>query len=265
MFGEYRPEGTERLELCSDGITFPTNCDINERNRLSLIFFYIGNIVIGVGAASLYTVGPSYIDDIVQPKYVSIHLGFFLAMAVLGPALGFGVGAGFLSIYVDFWIDTDLFPGTPGYVGAWWLCFLLSTVLCWLLAVPLLMFPKLLPDSHLVRAEREKEMAQKRRIKKWSEKQDESAENVTMTTKIISFPQYIFQVLTTPSWIFITAALSFSTFSVSGFTAFAPKYYETQFSLPPSLASLAAGLVGMCMVKGVVNGGPQSTALIFCF
>ena len=240
MFGEYQFGGrNETLESCLDGIDFAPDCEVTGSNRYSLVFFYAGNILIGVGAAALFTVGPSYIDDIVRPKYTSIHLGVFSTWAVFGPALGFGLGAAFLSIYVDFWVATDLTPSDPGWVGAWWLCFLFSAVMSWLLAVPFLMFPKLLPDSHLVKAEREKEMAQKYR-----KNRDTSAEDASFVTKIKSFPLHVLQVLTTPSWLFITLAISFSAFAVNGVVAFVPKFYETQFSLTASIASVVAG--GVC-------------------
>ena len=91
---------------------------------------------------------------------MSFHLGFFYAFSILGPALGFGLGAAFLSIYVDFWEETSLELTDPAYVGAWWLCFLFGCVLSWIIAIPFLMFPRLLPDSHLVKEERQKQMAQ---------------------------------------------------------------------------------------------------------
>lgn len=249
VFGNYAisGEGSERLESCADGIDFSPDCDISDRNRYSLVFFYIGNILIGVGAAALFTVGPSYIDDIVRPKYIYIHLGMFFTWAILGPALGFGLGAAFLSIYVDPWVETELTPRDPGWVGAWWLCFLFSAVLSWILSVPFLMFPKLLPNSHLVKAEREKEMAQKYG-------RDSSAENAKFVSKVTSFPRHMLQVLKTPSWIFITIAISFSAFVVTGVTAFAPKFYETQFSLTAALASVSAGSVGKYMWPPCMHG-----------
>ncbi len=44
--------------------------------------------MIGVGAAPLFTVGVAYLDDIVLPKYVTIHLGIFYAFSIIGPAIG---------------------------------------------------------------------------------------------------------------------------------------------------------------------------------
>ena len=180
-------------------------------------------------------------DDIVRPKYVSIHLGLFYTFSVVGPAIGYGLGGAFLSIYVDPWRETNLEPSDPGWVGAWWIGFLFSAVMSWLIAIPFLMYPRLLPDSHVVREERNKEMAQKYE----GRDRDKSAvEEVDFATKVKTFPQHLKQVVKTPSWVFITIAICSELLVVSGVASFAPKYLESQFGLTSSSASLIAGAIG---------------------
>ena len=191
-----------------------------------------------MGAAPLFTVGTAYLDDIVRPKHVPIHLGLAYLLTVVGPALGYGLGGAFLSIYVDPWLETDLQPEDPGWVGAWWLCFIFSAVVSWLLAIPFLLFPRLLPDSHLVKKERELEMAQKYKGK-YGLKED-----TDLITKLKSFPYHLKQVVMTLSWWFITAAICSSIIVLSGMVSFAPKYLESQFTLTASSASLISGGVG---------------------
>ena len=242
VFGSYANSDainrtSDRLESCSDDTDFTPDCQVTGSNQNALIFFYIANILMGIGAAPLFTIGPSCIDDFVRPKFVSIHLGLFFMWAILGPALGFGLGSAFLTVYVDFWEGTELRPSDPSWVGAWWLCFLFAAVISWIQAIPFLMFPKLLPDSHLVKAEREKEMAKKY----FKKDRDESIENKNFVTKFVSFPLHLAQILCTPSWMFITIGICFSAFALEGLSAFGPKYYETQFSLTASFASLITG------------------------
>ena len=240
IFGQYKDGiGTNQsFELCDSLANSTLNCDDSAGNTFALAFFYIGNILIGVGAAPLFTVGTSYLDEIVHPKYVSIHLGIFYVCTLIGPAIGYGLGGLFLSLYVDPWVETNLEPSDPGWVGAWWISFIFSGVLSWLLAIPFLMFPKLLPDSLLVKQERAKEMAQK------YEGQD-STNEVDLATKLKTFPQHLKLVLKTPSWVFMTIALCFSIAVISGISSFGPKYFESQFNLTASMASLLTGLVGM--------------------
>ena len=241
IFGHYEVNAGsgEKFESCDAEFDLSSKC--TSANIFALVFFFIGNMFIGIGAASLFTVGLSYLDDIVHPKYVTIHIGVFLSFTVVGPALGFGFGGLFLSIYVDPWVETELEPTDPGWVGAWWMCFILSGILSWLCAIPFLMFPKLLPDSHLIKAERIKEMAQKYTGK------DSLLEEIDFGTKVKSFPQHLKQVIKTPSWLFITIAVCFSTLIISGLTSFGPKYIESQFDLTASRASLITGAVGTYM------------------
>lgn len=239
VFGPYEESSannTEQVEVCQSEGEFPSDCDAG--NNFALVFFFLGNILIGIGAAPLFTIGTSYLDDIVSPKYVTIHLGIFFAFTVIGPAIGYALGGAFLSIYVDPWETTMLEPSHPRWVGAWWMCFIFSGIVSWLFAIPFLMFPKLLPDSSLVKAERMKEMAQK------YDGKDSGVEEVDLAMKVKSFPRHLKQVIKTPSWIFITAAICFSSLVVSGVASFAPKYLESQFGLTASRASLIAGGIG---------------------
>ena len=258
MFGAYSVSttGSTRTDVCNalslqqvispqgpaNNITDATQCNMDTSDGYSLVFFFIGNILIGLGATPLFTIGPSYVDDIVKPKYVSFHLGIFYAMAILGPALGFGIGAGFLSIYVDFWESTSLEPTDPAFVGAWWLCFLFSCVISWIIAIPFLMFPRHLPDSHLVKEERQKQMAQT-----YKEQSAIEEENSSLLKKLLSLPHHFCQIFMTLTWVFITIAVSFSAYVVSGVSVFTPSYYQAQFNLTAATASIATGAV--CKLK----------------
>lgn len=237
LFGAYRAEvgGTE-VELCDADSHFPPDC--SSANNTPLFMFFLGNILIGIGASPLFTVGTGYLDDIIHPKYVSIHLGVFYAFSVIGPAIGYGLGGAFLSVYVDPWMDTSLKTTDPAWVGAWWLCFVVAAVFSWIFAVPFLIFPKFLPDSAEIKRVRQKEMAQ------IYEGTDRGLDEVDLVTKVKTFPRHLKQVLITPSLVFITMAVSFSTLVVAGVVSFAPKYLEAQFNLTAGNASITVGAIG---------------------
>ena len=190
----------------------------------------------GFGAAPLFTIGTTFIDDIVHPKYVSIHIGLFYLCSIIGPAIGLGIAAGFLTLYVDPWRETELDLFLPSWVGAWWLCFIIGAGLSFITAIPFLMFPKYLPDSHLVRIERRKEMAK-------SHAGGIASERGNFKESIKSFPHNFCQVMMNPSFIFITLGIVTSLFIIGGFLAFGVKFYEVQFYFNSSFASiLSAGL-----------------------
>ena len=238
VFGPYQVGSNTKAQLESCDAEADLSSECTSTNSFALAFFFVGNILIGVGAASLFTIGTSYLDDIVRPKHVSIHIGVAYLLTVVGPALGFGLGGVFLDVYVDPWLETNLEPTDPGWVGAWWLCFIFSGVLSWIVAIPFFMFPRLLPDSHLVKKEREQEMAKKYKGRYGSR------ENTDLFTKLKTFPKELKQILTTLTWICITASVCSTVIVVSGMIAFAPKYVESQFTLTASSASLIIGAVG---------------------
>lgn len=164
-------------------------------------------------------------------------------LSIVGPALGYALGGPFLSIYVDPWQDTHLTPNDPGWVGAWWLCFIFCGIVSLIIAIPFFCYPRLLPSSDEVRKEREKEMAKRcvTRDSKCRESQGRK-DQIKDVIKIFFFD--IRRIVTNPTWIFMTLAIASSVLVVSGFASFGPKYVETQFGLSASVASLTIGAVG---------------------
>ena len=110
LFNNYKPaeNETEALsyELCSD--VDSNSSDSSSFHGWAYSFFFVGQLVIGVGTTPLYTVGISYLDELVLPKYLSIHLSVVYMVSTFGPALGFGLGGAFLSIYIDPWKDPGM-------------------------------------------------------------------------------------------------------------------------------------------------------------
>lgn len=236
IFGEYKVgSGAQlRLESCDTGEIFLSSC--SSANDIAYALFILGNILIGIGASPLFTIGTSFIDDIVHPKFVSLHLGFFYMTAVVGPAIGYGLGGAFLSIYVDPWRSTHLTETDPGWVGAWWLCFIFCGILSVLLAVPFLMYPRRLKDSHLVQEARKLEMAEKYKSKYVHE------ESFLVQLKV--FPKHLEKLFRNASYLFVTIAISVLFFSLDGMVAFGPKYIESVYTIPASTASILVGAVG---------------------
>ena len=236
LFGNYEVGSNInlRLESCVDGNDHLPDCD--PANSVAYACFILGTAIIAIGATALFTIGTTYLDDIVYPKKVSIHLGLFYSMAVIGPAIGFGLGGAFLSVYVDPWESTDLEESDPGWVGAWWICFVFSGIISLLLAIPFLMYPRLLSDSHLVMEERRKEMVRKYTAIYGEEK--------TFGEMVKSFPRHLRKLVKNPTWVFVTIAIATLFLSLDGMVAFGPKYFETMFGLPPSIASITVGAIG---------------------
>ena len=66
-----------------------------------LAIFSFAQMLMGAGTTPLWSLGPAYIDENVHPKSSPIYLGVWFSTTILGPGLGFLVGASILSVYVD--------------------------------------------------------------------------------------------------------------------------------------------------------------------
>lgn len=64
-------------------------------------FFFLAQILMGVGATPLYTLGPAHIDEITIRGDGSLYLGIFYAAAALGPGIGFVIGLPILNTWID--------------------------------------------------------------------------------------------------------------------------------------------------------------------
>ncbi|VEL39539.1 unnamed protein product [Protopolystoma xenopodis] len=72
-----------------------------EGQSASFPVFCVALLLAGIGASPLYVLGPTYLWDNLTDKQYPIYSAFFYSAAALGPACGFLIGAGFLSLYVD--------------------------------------------------------------------------------------------------------------------------------------------------------------------
>ena len=224
------------FEACRDVNDFSPEC--NEESSNVYFIFILSNILIGIGAAPLFTVGTSYIDDIICPKHAPIWLGIFYTTAIVGPAVGFGLGGAFLTIYVDPWKDTTLEESDPGWVGAWWLGFILCGVISLLMSISFFMFPEKYQNSDAIQQERIKLASVQRNkpVKK---------EDLNIRFQVKELPKNLLELLMRMPFLFVTLSYSLQGLIISGFVSFAPKYIETQFGLTSSLSSLISGAVAI--------------------
>ena len=70
-------------------------------NRYKYVFMG-AQLLHGAGAAPLYTLGVTYIDENVGPENSAFYLGVFYTMAIIGPAVGYAMGGQFLNLHTDF-------------------------------------------------------------------------------------------------------------------------------------------------------------------
>jgi len=232
------------LEACRDKNDFSPDCDNNKSDHIYFMFIF-AMILIGIGGAPVFTVGTSFIDDIIHPKYVSICLGIFFTMAVLGPPVGFGIGGILLKVYVDPWKDTTLVESDPGWVGAWWIAMILFGVVALLISIPFFLFPKKFSDTDIIQQERLMQ-AKKEGLRKG---------DFSVQFSIKELPQQILILLGNVTYLFVIISHALMIFIATGFLAFFAKYMEALFGLNASSGSLAAGATGITTtVIGIMIG-----------
>ncbi|XP_019622912.1 PREDICTED: solute carrier organic anion transporter family member 4A1-like [Branchiostoma belcheri] len=225
----------------------------------STLSYYLGVFILaqlfhGFGATPLYTVGTAYLDENVEEVNSGLYIGIFYAAATIGPAVGYLVGGQFLDIFVDIDIGnngSELTPGDLRWVGAWWIPFVITAVLGWVLAVPLLGYAKELPGTAEIR---EKKISQA--DVRGGEK---IAANPDFGKSWRDFPSALKLLLCNPTFMFLCLAGATESFLVGGFSTFGPKYVENQYNRSPGSAAI---LSGAAIVPGAALGSLLGGALM---
>ncbi len=237
IFGNYQVGITGNLtqQACVLSGEVPY-ADCGSSNALAYCIILFGNTLIGIGAAPLFTIGISFIDDITLPQYVPVHLGALFVCLALGPAIGYTLGGVFLSIYVDPGVDTQLKEVDPGWVGAWWIGFILCGVASLIAAVPFFFFPRHLPNYE--------EVVNARKVQHATVYKTKLNEEGSLLDQLKAFPIHLLGLLKSLSFVFVTLGIAFLFLTLYGMVAFGPKFIESVFNIPASTASLIAGAIG---------------------
>ncbi|XP_024869142.1 solute carrier organic anion transporter family member 4A1-like isoform X1 [Temnothorax curvispinosus] len=223
---------------CTDQST--VQAELEPYSGVYLTIFLVAQLLHGAGAAPFYTLGVTYLDENVSKKMSSVYLGVYYTMAIIGPALGYVVGGELLKIYTDFLtVDSStigLSSDSNVWIGAWWIGFLAAAVMCFVIAIPVLAFPAVLPGSE--------ELA-KDRVSEAHEKSTRSSTAATgeAFSKIRELPRALTELLGNPAFFMLNLAGASEGLLIAGFAAFLPKLIENQFSVSASSAALLMGLV----------------------
>lgn len=234
----YKIAGNEPADLCTPNRTLTDSCDGNvpsEGGAWAVAVFVFAQLLHGAGATPLFTLGVTYIDENVSKKMSSVYLGVYYTMAVVGPAMGYVIGGQMLTIYTDFLtVDSDALGVTPVssvWIGAWWIGFILSAILCLIVAIPLMAFPHELPGAAEIRAS------------KVSEAHEGAASKSAAFSALHELPRAAAALLRNPTFLFLNLAGATEGMLISGFAAFLPKLIENQFAVNASEAALLLGVI----------------------
>ncbi|NWV13457.1 SO4C1 protein, partial [Ptilonorhynchus violaceus] len=226
--------------------TFSHNatCSASKKSSLHnyLYVFILGQLLLGVGGTPLYTLGTAFIDDSVPKHKSSLYIGIGYAMSLLGPAIGYVLGGQLLKVYIDIQIPerqdttyTKVDQDDPRWLGAWWIAFLACFFAIWLLIIPFSCFPRHLPGTAKIQAE------------KISEAHNDGSEVLVQTKNIgesfKDFPVALLILLRNPVLMSLILASSSEALVATGFATFLPKFIENQFGKSSSFSATLGGLV----------------------
>lgn len=210
------------------------------------LIFMLGQLLHGVGATPLYTLGVTYLDENVKSSYSPIYIAIFYT-AILGPAAGYLIGGAMLNVYTEVGQRTELTTDSPLWVGAWWIGFLGAGIAAFLIAIPILGYPRQLPGSQRYVVMRAAETQQLK---------DHSRDNPAFGKTVRDLPLSVWILLRNPTFILLCLAGATEATLIAGMSTFGPKFFEAQFSLS---ASEAATLFGYLVVPagggGTLLGG----------
>ena len=220
--------------------------------------FMASQFLHGAGAAPLYTLGVTYIDENIGAASSAFFLGIFYTMAIVGPAIGYSLGGHLLSIHTEF-LET-ITPDDPNWIGAWWLGFVICGVSLLVIAWPIFLLPASVPGMREPPADqtcrsrinsRTSSFRNSFKGKPSIEKKDFN--ELTAANGPLPVGKELLDAIvilvTNPTYICVSLAGASEGFLMTGLATFLPKMIQNQFNLTASEAAMYVGAVS------VVAGG----------
>ncbi|XP_075710955.1 solute carrier organic anion transporter family member 4C1 [Rhinoderma darwinii] len=215
-----------------------------------LYVFILGQLLMGIGGTPLYTLGTAFFDDSLPTHKSSLYIGIAYGMSVVGPAVGYLIGGQLLNIYIDFEKveSVPLSSNDPRWLGSWWIAFVIVGLVTWMLIVPFSCFPKHLPGTAAIQAER------------ISQAHNNGSEGIVESKNLgknfKDFPLAFWLLVKNPVLMTLTFASCADALITTGFATFLPKFIENQFSLSSSFSAILGGgvLIPAAAIGQIIGG-----------
>ena len=243
--GGWASHSVSSQSLCGEAASSDTDLDCKVakvRDWPGMVIIFIGFFISGIGTSFFYSFGIPYIDDNVSKRNSPMVLSLVLAGRTLGPALGYVLGTATLKIYVVPGGGGDIQEGDPGWLGAWWLGFVIISVATLTLAPLLALFPERLPTEEDTDAKRLEKLQTEESGSAW----DYVRDTLNCGKRLIKNKVYVFNSLSTILYLF----------GFIGFGTFVPKYFEYHFRRSASSSGSSGGMskAGGAVVGILVSG-----------
>ncbi|KAK7075238.1 hypothetical protein SK128_013125 [Halocaridina rubra] len=222
-----------------------------------VILLLIAQMLAGFASMLYYTVGYSYLDEAVCKDRVPLFLAVSGSLRILGPVCGYSMAAWSLSYWVNPLQPPSLSPTHPGWIGAWWIGYLVIGTTLLIITWSLLLLPKTLPGA------RKRALLS---LKLAAKKGKEHLQKFSETLRPAKARGYgamcpsMQRILTNKVYVLIIINQIFFWFAFFGYITFKPKYLEHQFKISAAKANqyiagaaMAATLVGWLGTGGALT------------
>ncbi|CAK9823948.1 Solute carrier organic anion transporter family member 74D [Anthophora retusa] len=257
------------LAICSR-VVRPEHCDEETMLDVSVLprlLVFLSQFILGIGTTLYYGLGQTYLDDNTKKKNTPMLLGFTFALRTIGPAIGFLLGYGCLSLYIDPSLHPVITKTDPRWLGAWWLGWIILGVTMSMFAVLIAMFPRHLPPSKNTMVDTSKNdgniplklhlTVQEQYMKPLEPRKSLETEDIPTMRE---FPIAMKRLLTNRLLTFNNLGGVFYVLGASAYITFLAKYLEVQYSTSSAGGTVIAGPVSLLsMVLGFLISG-----LIIC-
>jgi len=229
--GGWKTQSIPIKDICADhsGREDPDQCKVERiRDWGGMFVIFLGFFISGIGTSFFYSFGVPYIDDNISKNSSPVVLSVVMAGRTIGPALGYVLGGSTLKMYVSPGRGGDLKEGDSGWLGAWWLGFIIIAMTTMVVAPFLALFPERLPTD----ADTEAKRLEKERKEEPQTARDYISDTVNCGKRLLKNKVYVFNSLST----------IFFLFGFIGFGTFVPKYFEYHFRRNASSSGRSGGL-----------------------
>lgn len=241
----------------------PEGCD-ELFSTVPMVLIFLSQFVLGIGNTLYYSLGQTYLDDNTKKTNTPMMLAYAMALRMLGPVVGFGLGAGALKIYIDPSKTPLIDSKDPRWMGAWWLGWIALGMAMLVFAFLISLFPKELKKQKQPTAN-EDGAAIKGLLTKNVKEQETLIENniqnnpekslsfdnlgsahfkgsILEIPQLKDFPTALKRLLKNKILICNIISTIFYILGASGYMTFMAKYMEVQFNKSSSDSTIITGL-----------------------
>ncbi|MGH0171959.1 UNVERIFIED_CONTAM: hypothetical protein FKN15_005428 [Acipenser sinensis] len=260
--GSYKYESTISASTNSSTVSVPCSQDSGQLTELEAqeqssrivacehdggslmwVAVLLGNMLRGVGEATITPLGISFIDDFASPENSAFYIGCLHTIAVIGPLFGFTLGSFCAKLYVDIgFVDLEsitISMKDSRWVGAWWLGFIIAGGTSLVSAFPFFFLPKTLPKEG--GPEKDSTAAAEQNLLQGNQQTNATDEQPKIIDVAKDFLPSLKRLLTNKIYVLYLIANVIMFNGVIILITYTPKYLEQQFGESASKANFLIG------------------------